>query len=356
MEYKTFFQGTTLLLLLLNFYPMVAQDKDTQDLDAQESSLSSISMFTASGSLEPLKLELNRGLDAGLTINEIKEALVQLYAYCGFPRSLNAINTFRSVMEERKAKGIEDQEGKPIIQNNVPDKYEQGRKILEEITQMPQARPAPGFGEFAPRVDVFLKEHLFADVFSSDVLSYKQRELVTVSALAAMEGVSPQLRSHVGVARNTGVTQAELEGIANLVAENYGNDQANILWDAIGKYKKPSATTDLMVRIAEIEVFPEHLDAYLVYAKDVALASMQNEPGVISIFPMQTKENPNLIRIIEIYLNKEVYDAHIASTHFQKYKTSTPHMIKDLKLVDMDMLAPENLGPIFKRNQLMAKE
>ena len=83
---------------------------------------------------------------------------------------------------------------------------------------------------------------------------------------------------------------------------------------------------------------------------------MQNEPGVISIFPMQTKENPNLIRIIEIYSNKEVYDAHIASTHFQKYKTSTPHMIKDLKLVDMDMLAPENLGLIFKRNQLMAKE
>ncbi|KJS29540.1 MAG: hypothetical protein VR64_20520 [Desulfatitalea sp. BRH_c12] len=39
-------------------------------------------------------MALNQGLDAGLTVNEIKEILVQLYAYAGFPRSLNAIGTF----------------------------------------------------------------------------------------------------------------------------------------------------------------------------------------------------------------------------------------------------------------------
>lgn len=64
---------------------------------------------------------------------------------------------------------------------------------------------------------------------------------------------------------------------------------------------------------------------------------------------MQTKENPNLIRIVEIYSSRKVYEAHIASAHFHNYKTGTPHMIKDLKLVDMNMLVPITLKEIFRR-------
>jgi Uncharacterized homolog of gamma-carboxymuconolactone decarboxylase subunit len=77
---------------------MNAQDKtnESQALDARQQSLVTISALTASGNLEALQTQLNVGLDAGLTVNEIKEALVQLYAYCGFPRSLNALNTFKN--------------------------------------------------------------------------------------------------------------------------------------------------------------------------------------------------------------------------------------------------------------------
>jgi alkylhydroperoxidase/carboxymuconolactone decarboxylase family protein YurZ len=72
---------------------MNAQDKTvtTQPLNAQQQSIVSISALTAVGDLEHLKTELNTRLNAGLTVNEIKEVLAQLYAYCGFPRSLNAI-------------------------------------------------------------------------------------------------------------------------------------------------------------------------------------------------------------------------------------------------------------------------
>ena len=99
-----------LLLLTLSMNTMNAQNniKANQSLNAQQQSIVSIAALTAVGDLEHLKTELNTGLDAGLTINEIKEVLVQLYAYCGFPRSLNAINTFMNVVEERKAKGIKD--------------------------------------------------------------------------------------------------------------------------------------------------------------------------------------------------------------------------------------------------------
>ena len=42
----------------------------------------------------------------------------------------------------------------------------------------------------------------------------------------------------------------------------------------------------MIVRISEIEVYPEYLDEYLNYAKEVAEKSMQNEKDVISIYPM----------------------------------------------------------------------
>lgn len=182
-----------------------------QSLDTKEKCTIAISSYTANGMMPELKIALNEGLDAGMTVNEIKEMLVQLYAYCGFPRSLNALGTFATVLNERVQKGIHDVAGKEIsVENDVPDKYEQGRKVLEEITKTAQSKPAPGFGEFAPRIDAFLKEHLFADVFASDVLSYQQRELVTVAALASMPGCEPQLQAHLNMAKNTGITETKL--------------------------------------------------------------------------------------------------------------------------------------------------
>jgi 4-carboxymuconolactone decarboxylase len=226
MKNKPYFlKWMFLFAIIFNVNSMNAQTNNT--LSPQEQGLSAISALTATGDLENLKIQFNTGLDAGLTINEIKEALVQLYAYCGFPRSLNALNTFKAVLDERKAKGINDAEGKAIIvENNVADKYEQGRKVIEELTGVPQAKPAPGFGEFAPRIDNFLKEHLFADVFASDVLNYQQRELVTISALAAMTGVEGQLQAHIGMGMNTGITAEQINSIFDIIEKVISKGQA----------------------------------------------------------------------------------------------------------------------------------
>jgi alkylhydroperoxidase/carboxymuconolactone decarboxylase family protein YurZ len=170
----------TLLLLLITM-DMKAQNQQT--LNAQQRSIVAISANTATGDLPKLKSSLAAGLNAGLTVNQAREILVHLYAYCGFPRSLNGINTLIAVLDERKAKGIVDRElAEPVSNNNNSDKYEKGRKVLETLTKTPQPKPAPGFGAFAPRIDAFLKEHLFADVFESTILTYQQRELVTISA------------------------------------------------------------------------------------------------------------------------------------------------------------------------------
>ena len=103
----------------------------------------------------------------------------------------------------------------------------------------------------------------------------------------------------------------------------------------------------LVVRIAEIEVHPEWLEAYLAAAGDVGAESVAKEPGVVCIFPMQKKESPTSIRIVEIYRSEEAYKAHLATPHFRKYKEGTPHMIKSLELVSMRPLDENGMKTIF---------
>jgi 4-carboxymuconolactone decarboxylase len=224
-------KSNILLLLTLNMNSMNAQNNITsnESLSAQQQSIVSIAALTAVGDLEHLKTELNTGLDAKLSINEIKEVLVQLYAYCGFPRSLNGINTFMNVIQERKVKGIQDTPGKEATPvTDTIDKYERGRRTLETLTKTTQIKPAPGFGEFAPRIDIFLKEHLFADIFDSDVLNFQQRELATISALAALEGVTPQLQAHITMGMNTGLTESQLKQVILLIEKHIGKKQAEV--------------------------------------------------------------------------------------------------------------------------------
>ena len=352
MSKDKFLKWILFFVLTISVKTMNAQNNPgtSNTLNAQQQSIVNISALTSTGDLENLKIQLSIALDAGLTINEIKEVLTQLYAYCGFPRSLNAISIFMKVLEERKSKGISDKQGKEIVLNiNVTDKYEQGRKVLETLTKTAQATPAPGFGEFAPRIDAFLKEHLFADIFDSDVLTYQQRELATISALAAMTGVKSQLKSHLVIGKNTGLTENKLAQIADLIDKYINKTQANILRELLSKPTVAVIEPDMMVRISEIEIVPEHLEEYNAILKEEASASVKIEPGVIAIFPMYQQENPTQIRIIEMYANKAAYQSHLQTSHFQHYKTTTLKMVKSLKLVDMNSLDKETMIEIFKK-------
>lgn len=212
-----------------------AQNKmDNQKLDAKQQSIVKISALTATGDIDQLKLQLNSGLDAGLTVNEIKEELVQLYAYCGFPRSLNGIVAFMAVVDERKAKGITDTKGKTATPVSDPDKYQTGKKNLQTLTGI-EEKTLTGANAFAPAIDTFLKEHLFADVFSRDVLTFQQRELITVSALAATSGVAAQLQAHIGLAMNTGLTERQFIEAFQIIDQTVSKSQGDIARATLAK-------------------------------------------------------------------------------------------------------------------------
>jgi 4-carboxymuconolactone decarboxylase len=195
-------------------------------LDAKQKSIVSISAFVAKGNLEGLKLALNEGLAAGLTINEIKEELIHLSAYCGFPRSLNGINTFNAVLTERKSKGITDPEGEQPSKVADVNKYETGKRVLESLTGRPETGPKTGYAAFVPAIDTLLKEHLFNDIFTRGVLDHKQREITTVAALAALGGVESQLGGHIGICLNLGITKQQLGQLLTIIETKIGKKEA----------------------------------------------------------------------------------------------------------------------------------
>jgi len=107
----------------------------------------------------------------------------------------------------------------------------------------------------------------------------------------------------------------------------------------------------MIVRLAEIEVYPQYLKEYLEYANEVDRLSVEREPGVICLYPMQSAEDSIMIRILEIYASEEAYQQHLKTDHFQKYKQGTLHMVKDLKLPTMKPLDPETMKLIFKKQR-----
>lgn len=211
-----------LTILLSQNNKLNAQNMES-NLTTPQQKIVTIAANTAIGELDNLKTELNAGLDAGLTVNQIKEILVQMYAYAGFPRSLQGINTFISVLNDRKAKGIIDLEGKEASPlTDTRDKYTRGREVLEKLTLTNQ-KNITGANAFAPAIDIYLKEHLFADIFERDVLTYFERELATISALSAMHGVAPMLQSHKNIGRNVGITDIQLEQVQTIINTTISN-------------------------------------------------------------------------------------------------------------------------------------
>jgi Uncharacterized homolog of gamma-carboxymuconolactone decarboxylase subunit len=203
------------------------QPAKSDSLSNKEKGLVNIAATTASGELTKLKDALNKGLDHGLTTNQIKEGIIHLYAYAGFPRSIRGLQTLMEVLEERRSKGINDRTGaeaSPI--RNDKTKYDRGKAILEKLTGVPEREPKTGYAAFAPTIEVFLKEHLFADIFERDVLSYAERELVTVSVLASIGGVEPMLKSHLTICLNVGLSEEKLQQFVSIIEVSVGKKEA----------------------------------------------------------------------------------------------------------------------------------
>ena len=215
-------------------------------LTPRRQGLAVMAALEAKGDQTGLEKAAVEALDNGLTVSEAKEALSQLYAYTGFPRSLNALGTLQKVLSARQAAGIKDNPGQDA--DPFPADYDalkQGTAVQTQLTGKPF-----DYG-FVPATDYYLKAHLFGDIFARNNLSFADREIVTVSAISALPGCEPQLIAHVSGARNMGVSDAELRALPSLLEEKVGLAEAERLRGALkavlGDAHTPVQTVDFSV-------------------------------------------------------------------------------------------------------------
>ena len=179
-------------------------------LSMQEQTIVKVSANAALGHQENLKSALIYGLEEGVSINEFKEILVQAYAYCGFPRSLNALSTLMNVVNERGNRDMIGVKAGPKPEGNALEYGTQNQ------TKLVGSEVKGGLFEFVPQIDEYLKAHLFGDIFSRDNVSWKTREIATVAMLAVRDGVDGQLNAHINIAKHNGVSDEDVAQILEI--------------------------------------------------------------------------------------------------------------------------------------------
>ena len=190
---------------------------NSQTLTERQKGLAACACLMAQGDLERLEPAVKTALDNGVTINELKESFSQLYAYTGFPRSLNALGVLNKVIENKQENW---QEGKPWTR---PKEWDDAKAAYElGVKNQTQLSGRPFNYDFCPQDDYYLKSHLFGDIFAGDQLSVADREIVTVAALSGLGKVAPQLAAHKRGAVNMGNSQETVDELcAWLCQEGY---------------------------------------------------------------------------------------------------------------------------------------
>lgn len=214
--------------------PMTTEPIAAGSLSARQQSIVPIAAFAAGGDIARLHAALHRGLDTDLSVNELKEILVQVYAYAGFPRSLNALGELMKVLEARRQRGVRDREG-PLPSRRVA----QGEALLAAGTaNQTKLSGAPVRGplfDFAPAIDEFLKTHLFGDLFERDNLDWQSRELATLGMLSALTGAESQLQAHMRIAMNVGLGATQLEQLGQVLETRVDAEAARRAREALGR-------------------------------------------------------------------------------------------------------------------------
>ncbi|MFT3800152.1 MAG: carboxymuconolactone decarboxylase family protein [Burkholderiaceae bacterium] len=203
-------------------------------LNARQQAIVPIAAFAAAGDITNLNTALNQGLDAGLTVSDVKEVLIQLYAYAGFPRSLNALGEMMIVVEARKQRGIRDapgsEPGRPIPKGDAL--LAAGTANQTRLSGGPVGGP---LFDFAPTANEYLRAHLFGDIFERDNLDWQSRELATVGMLSALPGAEPQLLAHMRISMNVGITEGQLRQLTRVLADRVDENTAARAREALAR-------------------------------------------------------------------------------------------------------------------------
>lgn len=212
-----------------------ASSSASDTLTAGQQAIVPIAAFAAAGDIVNLNRALDQGLDAGMTVSDAREILVQLYAYAGFPRSLNALGELMKVLEARKQRGIEDapgrEPGRPIPKGDAL--LAAGTANQTRLSGGPVQGP---LFDFAPAANDYLRAHLFGDIFERDNLDWQSRELATVAMLSALPGAEPQLQAHMRISMNIGISASQLRQLTQVLSSRVDAAHARRASEALDRH------------------------------------------------------------------------------------------------------------------------
>lgn len=186
-------------------------------LDLKSKEIAVVSALTAIGNAQPqLKVHINGALNTGSSINEVKEVILQMSVYSGFPSAINGMNALKEVLEERQTQGIKDKIGKSATET-TSDRLKLGEQELSKLDSLQVERLKNAYDDFSPELMKFTLEYGYADIFSRDNLGEKYRQIATISALTALGTAQPQLKFHINAGLNIGLSETEIKEIMLLM-------------------------------------------------------------------------------------------------------------------------------------------
>lgn len=308
----------------------------TGNLTLQQREMITCITLATMQTLPQLKAHAGAALNVGVKPEELREVIYLTAPFIGFPKMLNAIATVNEVFKERGINLPLEPQGTVTEAN----RHETGKAIQDKLYPGGISSVMEGIpGNMGKNVEQFLTDYFFGEIYSRGTLDLKTRELLGYCVLTALEAES-QLQSHYHGNINVGNTPETITAAVIQCLPYIGFPAAIKALRIIKQEYARTTPENNLVRLSKITVDPDRLDDYNAFLKEEIEASMRLEPGVLALYATAEKEAPHKVTILEIYANREAYEKHLETPHFQKYKQGTLKMVKKLELVDTTPLIP----------------
>lgn len=308
----------------------------TGNLTLQQREMITCITLATMQTLPQLKAHAGAALNVGVKPEELREVIYLTAPFIGFPKMLNAIATVNEVFKERGINLPLEPQGTVTEAN----RHETGKAIQDKLYPGGISSVMEGIpGNMGKNVEQFLTDYFFGEIYSRGALDLKTREILGYCVLTALEAES-QLQSHYHGNINVGNTPETITAAVIQCLPYIGFPAAIKALRIIKQEYARTTPENNLVRLSKITVDPDRLDDYNAFLKEEIEASMRLEPGVLALYATAEKETPHKVTILEIYADREAYEKHLETPHFQKYKQGTLKMVKKLELVDTTPLIP----------------
>jgi 4-carboxymuconolactone decarboxylase len=166
------------------------------ELSPRDRSLVTITVLIATGKPAQLAGHLGRALTNGVQPGEASGLLAHLAIYCGWPSAVSALEIYEQVYTARKVDTAALRTAAPRLAAPASDAA-RAKAVNDEL------------GAVAPKFVQLTNDVVFEDLWRRSDLSARDRNLVTIAALAAM-GDDEQLDPYLRRAIESGLTRAQI--------------------------------------------------------------------------------------------------------------------------------------------------